>query len=59
MKGMVKTVMNLIFLLLAIPLFLFYQLESLLIGREKAFQGFSQFVSGFAGLSGAYLIVYR
>jgi acetyltransferase-like isoleucine patch superfamily enzyme len=55
MKEMIKKIMNVLFLLFALPLFILYQIESLLIGKEKSFPGISQFLSLFAGLSGVYL----
>lgn len=54
MKKIVKDVACFIFLLLALPFFVIYRIEAILIGREKAFQGAAQFFSLFPGLSGVY-----
>lgn len=54
MKKILKIIFNGIFFIFALPLFIFYRLESLFIGKDKAFQGASQFLSLFPGLTGIY-----
>jgi len=54
MKKIVKDVISVLFLLLALPFFVIYRVEVILVGIEKAFQGASQFFSLFPGLSGMY-----
>lgn len=51
----VKAVAIFVSLILSIPFFLAYKLESLVAGNEKAFRGASQLFSLFPGLVGAYL----
>jgi len=55
MKNFAKKMMNILFLIFAVPVFIFYKMESLLFGSQKAFKGASQFVSLFPGLAGDYL----
>lgn len=54
MKKIIKSIVSLLFLLLALPFFIIYRIEAILVGRDKAFQGASQFFSLFPGLSGGY-----
>jgi virginiamycin A acetyltransferase len=55
MRVFVKAVANAVALSLVVPAFLLYQLGSLLLGRERAFPGWSQAFSLIPGLSGVYL----
>ena len=45
----------LISIVIVLPIWLFYLLESLVLGKEKSFPGFSQYMSLFPGISGNYL----
>lgn len=55
MRYFLKTLANGAALLLVLPAALFYRLGSLALGAEDAFPGWSQLMSLFPGLSGAYL----
>jgi acetyltransferase-like isoleucine patch superfamily enzyme len=55
MKSVVKAVANGLALLVALPCFLAFCLGSLLLGRQKAFAGWSQAFSLLPGLCGVYL----
>lgn len=54
MKKIIKDIVSFLFLLLALPFFSVYRIEAIFLGREKAFQGASQFFSLFPGLPGMY-----
>jgi len=54
LRNLLKRLANSLFFILALPIYLIYQIESLIIGQEKAFRGVSQFVSLFPGLLGMY-----
>jgi virginiamycin A acetyltransferase len=55
MKEFLKAVSSGVALVLIAPLFLAYHLGSLILGRDRAFPGFSQLMALWPGLSGAYL----
>jgi acetyltransferase-like isoleucine patch superfamily enzyme len=55
MRESIKKIFSFIFLLFALPVYIYYRCEALLLGAGKSFQGISQFLSLFPGLSGAYL----
>ena len=55
LREKVRIIFNAIFLVIALPLVVFYNLESFILGREKSFQGMSQLLSLFPGLAGVYL----
>lgn len=55
MRETLKRVMKIIFLGLALPIFLFYKFETVFLGNATAFQGASQLVSLLPGLIGVYL----
>lgn len=55
MKEMIKKLAAFIFRIFALPFFIYYKLESLLISDEKSFQGMSQLMSTAPGLLGEYL----
>jgi len=55
MKKFIKAIFSHVFLLVALLFFIYYRFETLLLGKEKAFQGVSQFLSLFPGLTGVYL----
>jgi acetyltransferase-like isoleucine patch superfamily enzyme len=55
MKAILKTLANLIALVLVLPAFVLYQLGKLALGPDRAFPGWSQGFSLLPGLSGAYL----
>lgn len=55
MKNAVKKLFSALFFLLALPLYLYYRCESLLLGQERSFPGMSQLLSLVPGLTGAYL----
>lgn len=44
-----------VFIVAAVPLWLLYRLQSLLLGARKSFEGYSQLVSLFPGMPGNYL----
>ena len=54
MKGIIKKIFTILFLALSAFPFIFYKLESYILGEEKSFQGTSQFLSLFPGLFGMY-----
>jgi acetyltransferase-like isoleucine patch superfamily enzyme len=55
MKHTFKHLANTMALLLVLPSYAVYRVSVLLIGRDRAFPGWSQFYSLFPGLMGAYL----
>jgi acetyltransferase-like isoleucine patch superfamily enzyme len=55
MKGLLKTAANSAALLLVLPAYLLYLLGGLVLGKEKAFPGWSQFFALFPGLTGVTL----
>ncbi len=55
MKKYLKAIFSSLFLLISFPIFLYYLLEGLFLGKKKSFQGISQFLSLFPGLWGCYL----
>jgi acetyltransferase-like isoleucine patch superfamily enzyme len=55
MKHMLKAAANGVALLLVLPGFLLYRLGALVLGKEKAFPGWSQAFSLLPGLTGDYL----
>ena len=55
MKKAIKRLAYLISIVIVLPIWLFYLLESLVLGKEKSFPGFSQYMSLFPGISGNYL----
>ena len=55
MKHMLKAAANGVALLLVLPGFLLYRLGALVLGKEKAFPGWSQAFSLLPGLLGVYL----
>ncbi|MBI3408474.1 MAG: acyltransferase [Planctomycetes bacterium] len=55
MKKLIKIGCYGLALLIVLPFWLCFQLGSLMIGRQKAFSGWSQFFSLFPGLPGVYL----
>jgi acetyltransferase-like isoleucine patch superfamily enzyme len=55
MKNALKGLANAIALLLVLPAFVLYRLAILVLGREKAFPGWSQTFSLLPGLTGVYL----
>src|SRR6266542_5181945 len=55
MKKAIKRLAYLISILIVLPAWLFYRLESLVLGKEKSFSGFSQLMSLFPGITGNYL----
>lgn len=55
MKEFLKSTANLLALLIVLPAFLAYCLSSLVLGRTKAFPGWSQAFSLLPGLCGVYL----
>ncbi len=54
MKRQLKRIVYALFIILVLPVWLLYRLESLLIGKKKAFPGFSQLFSLIPGLIGNY-----
>jgi virginiamycin A acetyltransferase len=55
MKGFVKACANAVALLCVLPCYLAFRLGGLVLGREKAFPGWSQAFSLVPGLAGVYL----
>ncbi len=55
MKKLIKHSVKLMFLLLALPFFLWLEINSLLRGKDRAFQAMSQLLSLIPGLLGTYL----
>jgi virginiamycin A acetyltransferase len=55
MRSALKGLANAIALLLVLPAFVLYRLGALVLGRDKAFPGWSQAFSLLPGLSGVYL----
>jgi acetyltransferase-like isoleucine patch superfamily enzyme len=55
MKGFLKAVANTLALLLVLPCYLAFRLGGLVLGRQKAFPGWSQAFSLLPGLTGVYL----
>ena len=55
MKNALKGLANTIALLLVLPAYVLYRLAGLVLGREKAFPGWSQAFSLLPGLTGVYL----
>jgi acetyltransferase-like isoleucine patch superfamily enzyme len=55
MKKVLKALADCLALLLVLPAFALYQAGGLLLGREKAFPGWSQALSLLPGLTGVYL----
>jgi len=55
MKRALKFLANLVALLLVLPAFLLYGLAALLVGKDRAFPGWSQAFSLLPGVSGVYL----
>lgn len=55
MKKLIKYIFSFLFLVFALPPFIYYRLEVFFLKKEKAFQGISQFLSLFPGLTGVYL----
>lgn len=55
MKNFMKSIFFLSSLIIAVPFLIYYHIEVCFIGKEKSFQGLSQFFSLFPGLIGAYL----
>ena len=55
MKKTLKKIASLICLLLVLPLYMLYKLQSLIIRTEQPFCGMSQFFSLIPGLAGEYL----
>jgi virginiamycin A acetyltransferase len=55
MKEAVKTLANAVCLILVLPLVLAFRAGALMLGREKAFPGYSQALSLLPGLAGVYL----
>ena len=55
MKHSLKTLANGVALVVVLPSFVAFRMASLLLGREKAFPGWSQAFSLFPGLLGMYL----
>jgi acetyltransferase-like isoleucine patch superfamily enzyme len=55
MKGMFKALANGITLFLALPCYLVFRASTLLLGRERAFQGWAQALSLLPGLPGVYV----
>ena len=53
-KDILKSLAGAVFLVLAIPFYLLYRLESELLGGTRAFQGASQFFSLMPGTAGMY-----
>jgi virginiamycin A acetyltransferase len=54
MKRYIKRVAYICFILLVVPVWLLYLLESLIIGKNKAFPGYSQLFSLIPGIVGNY-----
>jgi virginiamycin A acetyltransferase len=54
MGKIIRAILTVIFQVLAIPFYLYYRLEALVLGQDKAFQGASQFFSLFPGITGMY-----
>src|SRR5262245_46668776 len=55
MKGALKLLANLVAVLLVLPAFLLYRLAALLVGKDRAFPGWSQAFALLPGVSGVYL----
>ncbi len=55
MKRALKGLANAMALVLVLPVFVLYRLAALVLGREKAFPGWSQAFSLLPGLTGVYL----
>lgn len=55
MKSLIKSVIRLVFLLLAFPFWIGFTLQSILMGKDQATTSWSQMVSLFPGLIGVYL----
>ena len=55
MKSLIKSVIRLVFLLLAFPFWVGFTLQSILMGKDQATTSWSQMVSLFPGLIGVYL----
>jgi virginiamycin A acetyltransferase len=55
MKAALKTLIDCLALLLALPAFLLYRIGRIVLGREKAFPGWSQAFSLIPGLTGVFL----
>jgi acetyltransferase-like isoleucine patch superfamily enzyme len=55
MRSVLKMIGNGIALLLVLPFFLLYRLETLLLGRHQVFPGWSQALSLIPGLTGVFL----
>jgi virginiamycin A acetyltransferase len=54
MGEIIKAFFSYVFLVLAFPFYAYYRLEAFIFGKEKAFQGASQFFSLFPGMAGMY-----
>jgi virginiamycin A acetyltransferase len=55
MKQTLKLLANLAALVLVAPFWVIYRVGSILVGKRRAFPGWSQFMSLFPGLTGVYL----
>ncbi len=54
MGKIVKSILVITFQVLALPFYLYYKLEAMILGQDKAFQGASQFFSIYPGTIGMY-----
>lgn len=55
MRSLLKSTADTLAVLLVLPMYMLYRLESIAIGPERAFPGFSQAFSLAPGISGVYL----
>jgi virginiamycin A acetyltransferase len=55
MKRIIKWISYSVSVVLVIPLWILYAVQSALLGREKSFAGYSQLLSLFPGITGNYL----
>jgi len=55
MKKILKGVFSFLFLLFALPFFIYYLAEMLFLGKEQAFREMSQTLSLFPGVAGVYI----
>ena len=55
MRAIIKRIAQDLSTLIILPLFIWHQIESLIIGKQRSFQGASQFVSLIPGIFGDFL----